>query len=179
MSRQPAVFLDRDGIVNQVVFRDGQPSSPYSLAQFQWQAGIHQAVDQLRRAGLLVFVITNQPDLARRKLQLQDHEQIQARVARELAIHDLLACPHDDQDQCACRKPKPGMLLSLAQRWGVDLAESFVVGDSWKDMQAGRAVGCGCILLSQPYNRGRAEALAHWVVPDLGVAVSWICHYRE
>ena len=105
-------------------------------------------------AGYLVFVVTNQPDIAREKLPLTELVAMNREVRARLKVDDLRVCPHDDDDQCECRKPLPGMLHVLARRWGVDLSESFMVGDTWRDVEAGRAAGCRTILLRRSYNEG-------------------------
>ncbi|MCP2727783.1 D-glycero-alpha-D-manno-heptose-1,7-bisphosphate 7-phosphatase [Limnofasciculus baicalensis] len=150
---KPAVFLDRDGVVNKVVFRNGKPASPRSLDEFIWGEGITEAVKRLKAACFYVFVVTNQPDIARKKLDAIILAQISETIRQSLPIDDLLVCPHDDSDRCACRKPKSGMLISLAAQWQIDLNRSFMVGDSWKDMAAGTEAGCQTILIERPYNR--------------------------
>lgn len=153
-SLKPAVFIDRDGVVNQVVFRNGQPASPRTLEEFIWVEGIQEAVIRLKAASLYVFVITNQPDIARSKLNPIVLEQISNTIRQSLLIDDILVCPHDDSDNCACRKPRPGMLISLAAQSQIDLPSSFVIGDSWKDMAAGKSAGCQTILIDRQYNAG-------------------------
>jgi len=166
-----AVFLDRAGVVNQVVFRHGQPASPRTLAEFVWTDGIQTAVQQLKAANLPVFVVTNQPDIARQKMSPLVLEQMHQMIDTTLAIDDLRVCPHDNQDHCACRKPKPGMLMALADQWQVDLSQSFMIGDSWKDMAAGKQSGCRSILLDRSYNQGTE---ADFIVADVPAAVELI-----
>ncbi len=153
-SLKPAVFLDRDGVVNEVVFRDGQPASPRTLEEFILGEGIQEAVKRLKAAAFYVFVITNQPDIARKKLEATILEQMSETMRQSLPIDDILVCPHDNSDRCACRKPHSGMLISLATRWQIDLCRSFMVGDSWKDMAAGKGAGCQTILIEREYNTG-------------------------
>ncbi len=151
---KPAVFLDRDGVVNEAVFRNGKPASPRTLEEFIWGEGIHEAVKQLKAASFAVFVVTNQPDIARKKLDAIALEQISKTIRQSLPIDEILVCPHDDSDNCTCRKPLSGMLISLAARWQIDLSRSFMVGDSWKDMSAGKGAGCQTILIEREYNLG-------------------------
>lgn len=153
-NKMRAVFLDRDGVVNQVVFRQGKPASPRSLEEFVWVEGIGEAIARLKASSFYVFVVTNQPDVARSKLAPKVLAQISENIWQSLPIDDILVCPHDDQDDCACRKPRPGMLVSLAAKWQVSLRHSFMVGDSWKDMAAGQSAGCQTILIEQQYNQG-------------------------
>ena len=151
---KPAVFLDRDGVVNQVIFRNGQPASPRTLKEFILVEGIPKAVTKLQDASFFVLVVTNQPDIARKKLNPIVLEQISETIRQSLAINDIMVCPHDNSDNCACRKPRPGMLISLAAQWQIDLRRSWIMGDSWKDMAAGKSAGCQTILIDRHYNVG-------------------------
>jgi D-glycero-D-manno-heptose 1,7-bisphosphate phosphatase len=147
-----AVFLDRDGVINSVIFRDGKPASPRLLSEFHFERGIERPLQRLKIAGLRLFVITNQPDIARGLMDSQVLDCMNQVLMDRLSVEAIEVCPHDDRDDCRCRKPKPGMLLTIANRAGIDLAESFVVGDSWRDVQAARAAGCAGIILERSYN---------------------------
>jgi D-glycero-D-manno-heptose 1,7-bisphosphate phosphatase len=149
----PAVFLDRDGVLNAVVMRDGEPGSPRSLDEFRPASDL-LAIRRLRAAGLLVFIITNQPDVTRGHVTEALLLAMLDCVRTFAPIDDMRICVHDDTHACGCRKPKPGMILDLAQFWRVDLGRSFVVGDTWRDVGAARAAGCHSILLQRPYNAG-------------------------
>jgi D-glycero-D-manno-heptose 1,7-bisphosphate phosphatase len=168
---RPAVFLDRDGVLNEVVRRDGAAASPRRAAEFRITEGAAEAVDGLRQAGFLVFVVTNQPDLARGSLEPAEHDWIMAALRAAVTIDDIAICPHDDADGCGCRKPEPGLLLMLAERHGVDLARSVLVGDGWRDIEAGRRAGCRTVLLQRDYNAGTK---ADVVVTTLAEAVAMI-----
>jgi D-glycero-D-manno-heptose 1,7-bisphosphate phosphatase len=166
-----AVFLDRDGVLNRVVPRDGRPGSPRALDELEFLPGVAEAAARLRAAGLLTFVVTNQPDLARGLLLRVVHDTIMARVQATVLPDDAAVCPHDDHDDCQCRKPRPGMLTGLAARWDVKLTESYMVGDSWKDVAAGRAAGCRTVLVRTAYNIG---VEADMVVADMAEAANLI-----
>ncbi len=168
---QPAIFLDRDGVLNPLLERDGELRSPRDRTEFELVPNARGPVKRLRDAGFLVFVVTNQPDLARGKLPRAELVAMNAEVRARLPIDDLRVCPHDDADACDCRKPRPGMLHVLARRWDVELAESYLIGDSWKDVEAGRAAGCQTILLRRVYN---ADVAADHVVGSLAEAVDLI-----
>jgi D-glycero-D-manno-heptose 1,7-bisphosphate phosphatase len=165
------VFLDRDGVINEVVVRDGKPASPRSVSEFRFCDGVVDALQRLSRAGLRLFVVTNQPDLTRGLLTPAVVEEINRILLTRLPIESVSVCPHDDADGCACRKPKPGLVHELVARAGIDLAQSFVIGDSWKDMEAGRRAGCRTILLRRPYNAGVAADI---VLEGLSEAVDLI-----
>jgi D-glycero-D-manno-heptose 1,7-bisphosphate phosphatase len=159
-SVRQAVFLDRDGVLNEIVERDGKPASPRSLDEFRLVPDV-DVVARLRDAGMLVFVITNQPDVARGHTTEELLSRMLAVIRGRVEIDDHRVCLHEDGDGCACRKPKPGMILDLAAAWKVDLARSFVVGDMWRDVDAARAAGCRSVLLARDYNRAaRADHTA-------------------
>lgn len=175
MSDAPAVFLDRDGVVNEVVYRDGKPGSPRSEAELHIPVGVPAAIDRLRRAGCRVFVVTNQPDVARGLLAAAQLEGMMRGLRERVDVDEVRVCPHDDEDRCECRKPKPGMILDLAERWSVDLDRAYLVGDGWKDMEAGRAAGCRTVLIQREYNE---SASADVRVSGLDEAVDLILSER-
>lgn len=168
---RPAVFLDRDGVLNEVLLEDGQAIGPRSFADFRLANGAADAVARLTAAGKPVFVVTNQPDVARGLLDPFELERMLVMLREAMPVDDVAVCPHDDGDGCDCRKPKPGMLTALARRHGIDLLQSVMVGDTWKDMEAGRRAGCRTILLRRPYNQAASGDLS---VDTLGDAVSRI-----
>lgn len=147
-----AVFLDRDGVLAQEIVRGGKAYAPTRIEDFRLVPEGAAQVDRLRAAGLLCIVFTNQPEVARGLLATSALEAMHRQLCDGVAVDDVYVCPHDELDGCACRKPNPGMLRSAAEKWDVDLARSFVVGDRWRDVEAGRAVGCYAILLDRPYS---------------------------
>jgi D-glycero-D-manno-heptose 1,7-bisphosphate phosphatase len=151
--RNKAVFLDRDGVINKVVFRDNRPGSPRSLDEFVFNDGIRQATRKLKDYGFKIIVVSNQPDLARGEIKKGVLDVMTHKIRWKISFDDIFICPHDDIDQCSCRKPKPGMLLEAASRWKIDLQSSFLIGDTWKDIEAAKAAGCKAILLDAPYNQ--------------------------
>jgi len=161
-----AVFLDRDGVINQAIVRHGVPHPPHDVTECVLLPGVHQACQMLWAADYLLIVVTNQPDVAR---GLQSHkrvEAINAWVQRMLPIQQVLTCYHDNADRCECRKPKPGLLLQAAHRWGIALPRSVMVGDRWSDVEAGRAAGCLSILIEREYS-GRERCQPHHIAQDL------------
>lgn len=166
-----AVFLDRDGVINEVVFREGRPASPRTIEEFRLCEGIAGPLHRLSQAGFRLFVISNQPDVARGFLDPSLLELINGRILASLPIKRILVCTHDDAAGCQCRKPQPGMLYRVAANDGVDLTRSFLIGDSWKDMEAGQRAGCTTIMLRRAYNQG---AKAHFVLDSVGEAVDLI-----
>jgi D-glycero-D-manno-heptose 1,7-bisphosphate phosphatase len=154
-----AVFLDRDGVINRALERDGLPYSPRNLSEFQILHDVPAACARLKQAGYLLIVATNQPEVGRGTLQKEMVEKIHAEMCRQLPIDRVEVCYHPGQGQsnCDCRKPKPGMLLRAACALGIDLKQSWMIGDRWRDVDCGHAAGCRTIFI----NRGYAEELRH------------------
>ncbi len=152
-----AVFLDRDGVINRALTRDGKPYPPSSLAEFEILPGVPEACAQLKQAGFLLVVVTNQPDVGRGTTKQETVEAIHDHMRRALPIDRVEVCYHPGKgaSECDCRKPKPGMLLRAARELGIDLARSFMVGDRWRDIDAGHAAGVATILIDYGY----AEAI--------------------
>jgi D-glycero-D-manno-heptose 1,7-bisphosphate phosphatase len=171
--RQRAVFLDRDGVINRAVLRDGKPYPPATLEEFDVLPGVPVALAALRDAGFLRIVVTNQPDLARGVQTREAVEAMHARLTAELPVDEVRVCPHDDGDACECRKPQPGLILEAARERGLDLSASYVVGDRWRDVEAGRRAGCTTVLVDYGY----AEAILQEPdarVSSLSEAARWI-----
>jgi D-glycero-D-manno-heptose 1,7-bisphosphate phosphatase len=163
-----ACFLDRDGVISRIIFREGKPCSPRSLGEFEILKNAKPFLLQSRSRGFLNIVITNQPDISRGLMTTIELESMHHRIRHELAVDDIIVCPHDNSDACDCRKPKPGMLLMAAQKWHIDLSKSFVIGDQWKDMEAGQRAGCTTLLIDYPHNRGAKTGIR---VGDLAAAL--------
>jgi D-glycero-D-manno-heptose 1,7-bisphosphate phosphatase len=167
-----AVFLDRDGVLCEAIVRDdGKPYAPTRFEDFALVADGAQQVARLRAAGLLALVFTNQPEIANGLLQPAELERMHAVLRTQMAVDDIYVCPHGKNDGCACHKPLPGMLTAAAREWRVDLEQSFVIGDRWRDIDAGRAVGCFTVLLERPYS---ACTTANVAVADLASAVDLV-----
>jgi D-glycero-D-manno-heptose 1,7-bisphosphate phosphatase len=174
---RPAVFLDRDGVINRAIVRDGQPYPPASREELELMPGVEEALRRLKSAGYLLIVATNQPDVARGTLKRAEVEAIHDALAQALPIDAFQVCFHDDADQCACRKPLPGMLLDAAAQWDVDLARSYMVGDRWRDVAAAQAAGCEAIFFDQDYHERQPQPPFHRV-RSLGEAVDIITRVR-
>jgi D-glycero-D-manno-heptose 1,7-bisphosphate phosphatase len=172
-----AVFLDRDGVLNDVELRDGTPIPPAGVDEMRLLPGVVEACHQLRDLGYLLVVITNQPDIARGAQTREEVDRIHHVLRRRLPLDDIVVCPHDDADGCACRKPKPGMILDAARRHGVDLAASFSVGDRWRDVEAAKRAGVQAIFVDRGYGERRPTD-ADAVVADLPDAVGFIESHR-
>lgn len=168
-----AVFLDRDGVLNRVVYRDGRPFVPSSLDELDLLPGVGEALERLRAAGFLLIGTTNQPDVARGLVSRDSVEAIHEFMRKRLPLDDIRVCFHVDSDRCACRKPQPGMIFAAAVARQIQLANSFMVGDRWRDVGAGRAAGCTTILVNKVAED--APSMTPDVeLPDLPAAAEWI-----
>jgi len=158
-----AAFLDRDGVLNRAVLRDGKPRPPATVADVVILPGVRAACSSLRKAGVLLLVVTNQPDIARRTTTRDEVDAINQHLTTELGLDAVLVCPHDDADGCDCRKPRPGLLLRAAEQFGVDLGRSAMVGDRDRDIEAGRRAGVTTVWVRSDYPEGPPTAPDHTV----------------
>jgi D-glycero-D-manno-heptose 1,7-bisphosphate phosphatase len=150
-----AVFLDRDGVLNRTVVREGKPFAPTTLAEFELLPGVPEACARLKQAGYLLIVATNQPDVGRGTMSQSLVEAMHERLCAQLPIDRLEVCYHGGEQYgqpCDCRKPKPGMLVRAAQALGLDLAASWMVGDRWRDIDCGHAAGCRTVFIDYNYD---------------------------
>ena len=147
-----AVFFDRDGVLNDLVQRDGGFYSPQSFDQFKVYEIANFVIDELKQKGFLSIVVSNQPDIARGKLKKLDLNKMTEELFNRLKVDDVFYCTHDDSDCCKCRKPAPGLLTQAAEKWNIDLQNSYMVGDTWKDANAAKNVNVKFLLLNAEYN---------------------------
>ncbi len=169
---RPAVFLDRDGVLNRAIVRDGRPYPPDTLDNFEILPEVSAALTRLHRAGFLLIGATNQPDVARGTQRRELIEAMNRRLLVSSPISAIFVC-YEDGD-CPRRKPNPGLLLQAADHFGIDLAASFMVGDRWSDVEAGRRAGCRTIFIDRSYSERRPDPDPDHVARDLGEAATWI-----
>jgi D-glycero-D-manno-heptose 1,7-bisphosphate phosphatase len=152
-----AVFLDRDGVINRAVVKDGKPYPPQSLSELEILPGVAEAIRSLKAAGYLMVVVSNQPDVAKGTQSRETVESINRHLGSTLGIDHFQVCYHDDGDGCHCRKPKPGLLTDAAKPLGIELSESVLVGDRWRDIAAGKAAGCRTVWIDCGYRERQPE----------------------
>lgn len=152
-----AVFLDRDGVISRAIVRDGLPFAPGAVADFDILPEAPEACRRLKQAGFLLVVATNQPDVGRGSMKKEIVEAMHAKMLASVPVDRVEVCYHPGhgQSNCDCRKPKPGLLLNAARELNIDLAQSWMVGDRWRDVDCGHAAGCRTIFI----DRGYAENL--------------------
>jgi D-glycero-D-manno-heptose 1,7-bisphosphate phosphatase len=152
-----AVFLDRDGVISRSLVRNGLPFAPTILEEFEILSEAPEACRRLKQAGFVLIVVTNQPEVGRGTMKKEVVETMHARMCRELPIDRVGVCYHPGHglSHCDCRKPKTGLLVAAAQELNIDLAQSWMVGDRWRDIDCGHAAGCQTVFI----DRGYAETL--------------------
>lgn len=160
--KRRAIFLDRDGVINEILFHQemGIIETPFAVKQFKMKKNVGQAIRKINTSKFLAILVSNQPGVAMRHFNLKTHQAIHLRMEKDLAksrarLDDAFYCLHHPtkgqgvlRKVCSCRKPKPGMLLEAARKWNIDLARSYFIGDSILDVQAGLAAGCKTVLLA-------------------------------
>jgi D-glycero-D-manno-heptose 1,7-bisphosphate phosphatase len=179
-SGRAAVFLDRDGVLNEVRMEGATASTPRTVAELQIPPTAEADLGRLRQAGYVLLVVSNQPDVARGDLSLDAVEAINRALQGALPIDAVYVCPHDTRDGCACRKPRPGLIQAGAQEWGVDLARSWLIGDRWVDLAAAEAASVAGLLVERPWSwdatsiGGPPEGLTPRFTGDLRACVDFI-----
>jgi D-glycero-D-manno-heptose 1,7-bisphosphate phosphatase len=167
-----AVFLYRDGVLVVPTVAGGRSYAPRSLEAYRFYPEAPECLDRLKRAGFMLIVVTNQPDVGAGLVSREVVDEMHRRLAKTLPVDAIKACFHTGRDGCPCRKPAPGMLLEAADDFGIDLGASFMVGDRASDVAAGRSAGCRTLLIDLGLGEGSQEA--DWVVRSLGDATTWI-----
>jgi D-sedoheptulose 7-phosphate isomerase len=174
VNQQRAVFLDRDGVLNRAVMKNGYPFPPSTLEQLEITADAATLLSGLKKIGYKLLVVTNQPDVARGITSRETVDAINQKLASALPVDDIFVCYHTDADECACRKPKAGLLLEAARRHQIDFAGSFMIGDRWRDVDAGHAAGVRSILIDDAYDERQPLQPPEAKVKSLSEAVEWI-----
>jgi D-glycero-D-manno-heptose 1,7-bisphosphate phosphatase len=169
-----AVFLDRDGVLNRALVRNGKPYPPASLHELEVLGGTDDALSELAEEGFLLFVVTNQPDVARGTQQRSLVEAMHRALRKVLPLDGFYVCYHDDADACECRKPKPGLLLTAAGEHGISLPASYMIGDRWRDVEAGQRAGCRTVWIDCGYAERGPSTPADATVRSLPEAAACI-----
>jgi D-glycero-D-manno-heptose 1,7-bisphosphate phosphatase len=172
--RRRAVFLDRDGVLNRVIVRHGRPYPPASREELEITPHAGHDLAELKKLGFLLVVVTNQPDVGRGLQSREAVQQIHHALSKALPVDAILACYHGDEEGCGCRKPSPGMVLQAASEYAIDLANSYLVGDRWRDIDAGHRAGCTTILIDFGYTEQKPAREPEARVRSLREAVAWI-----
>src|SRR2546427_2736484 len=170
------VFIERDGILNEVRHGPRQQISPLTMQEFIVKMERQPHIRALKEAGFVLIVTTNQPGLSRGYQSRRELDRMHDLLRSALGLDDLLVCPHDETDHCSCRKPKPGLLVEASFKWHLDLEQSFVISDKWQDAEAARAAGCTSMLVQSPWV---ARVHHDFILPGLAAVVEKILHLRN
>jgi D-glycero-D-manno-heptose 1,7-bisphosphate phosphatase len=173
VSLNAALFLDRDGVINKSRVENGTPYPPIQTSEVQIIEGVNEALTLIRNTGLDIVVVTNQPDVARGTTSKHQVNEINNYLSKELKIDHFYTCFHDDSDECECRKPKSGLLIQAAQDLELNLESSFLVGDRWRDIEAGQSAGCACYFIDYSYSE-KQPSKPYYSVTSLFEAVQHI-----
>lgn len=157
-----AVFLDRDGVLNNPIVVKGKPYPPNNIEEVVIPDGVKEGLGEFKRLGYLLIMVTNQPDVARGKTSQISVNKINEFIKDKLMLDDVFCCFHDNEDNCECRKPKPGMIFSASKKWNIELNESVMIGDRWKDIESGKLGGLKTFLIDYKYDE-------KFVIPDYKV----------
>ena len=170
-----AVFIERDGVLNQVRVERQNQVGPLTLEDFRVNREAVPLLKKLKAEGLLLMVTTNQPGLSRGCQSRRELDRMHELLRATFALDDIFVCPHDATDDCSCRRPKPGLLLEAGFKWRLSLDHCFVISDKWQDAEAARAVNCTSLLLQSTCN---GTARRDLVLPDLAAVVDKLLQLR-
>lgn len=155
IKKRKAIFLDRDGVINIPLIREGKSFAPRTVRDFKFYPDMSAILKNLKSLDFLLIIVTNQPDIGNGLVDIRVVEAMHKTINQQLPIDHIEMCPHSQKDECECRKPKPGMLLQSALRFNINLRESIMIGDRWSDIEAGQKAGCKSIFIDRHYHEQR------------------------
>ena len=161
-------------MINQAIVRDGKPYPPSGVGELKIVEGAVESLRDLKQAGFLLIVVTNQPDIARGTRSRATVDAIHEALRKALPLDDFFVCPHDDSDRCDCRKPLPGLLLRAAEKYEIDMPRSFMIGDRWRDVEAGASAGCATVWIDYGYPEKLPVPEPSAKVDSIRAAADWI-----
>ena len=171
-----AVFLERDGILNEARSGPKHQISPLTLEEFKVNVSARDPLKELKAAGFVLIATTNQPGLSRGYQSRRELDRMHDLVRRTLPLDDMMVCAHDESDHCPCRKPRPGLLIEAAFKWHLNLDHSFVISDKWQDAEAARTAGCTSLLVKSPWV---GNVHHDFVLPDLASIVKKVLSLKQ
>lgn len=174
MPKNRAVFLDRDGVIVIPHFREGRSFAVQTMDEFQIYPEAAQALSRLKKAGFLLIVVTNQPDMGKGLISEKIMEDMNQKLRSSLPLDDIKICPHTREEKCACRKPKPGLLKAAAQAFDIDCQRSYMIGDRDSDIVAGQSIGCCSVFIDLRYSAEKKPKNPDYTSKNLSSATDWI-----
>lgn len=167
-----AVFLDADGVLNKAIIKNKKPVAPTTLAELEIPDEVKPSLAKLKTAGYLLICVTNKPDIARGLMTQADVDSIYQKMREVLPLDDVFICYIENSD---CYKPKPGLLLTAAKKYAIDLSQSYMIGDRWSDILAGQNAGCKTVWIDRGYDEEKKPAPpANFTAYSLMEATEWI-----
>ena len=136
------MFLDRDGVINYSLIYKNKPYAPRKIEDVNIIPFVSEALSQIKDMNFLTIVITNQPDIENDLISISESLRINNWIKDKLMIDQIYVCPHNNKNNCNCRKPKPGLIYKASQDFNIDISKSYLVGDRWKDIKCGQLAGC-------------------------------------
>jgi len=157
MTKNKAIFLDRDGVVNEAIVVDRKPFSPKFVEEVKIVNGIKELLEFLSKE-YFIIIITNQPNIARKTQSQNSVNKINRYLKSQLQIDDFFVCPHSNEDNCNCRKPKTGLILQAVEKYDIDLSQSYLIGDRKSDIECGVNTGCRTIFVDYGYQERQPKS---------------------
>jgi D-glycero-D-manno-heptose 1,7-bisphosphate phosphatase len=171
-----AIFIERDGILNEAKDGPKQQISPLTIEEFKVTLPAKESLQKLKAAGFVLIATTNQPGLSRGYQSRRELDRMHDILRRVFPLDDILLCPHEEADHCPCRKPRPGLLIEAAFKWHINLDHSFVISDKWQDAEAARTAGCTSLLVKSPYV---GQVHHDFILPDLSEITDKILRLKQ
>ena len=171
-----AVFIERDAVLNEVRSGAKQQIAPLTLEEFKIIQPAEASLAKLKKAGFVLIATTNQPGLSRGYQSRRELDRMHELLRRSFPLDDIMVCPHDENDHCPCRKPRPGLLIEAAFKWHLNLDHSFVISNKWQDAEAARTAGCTSLLLKSPWV---GQVHHDFVLADLATIVEKILRLKQ
>jgi D-glycero-D-manno-heptose 1,7-bisphosphate phosphatase len=169
-----AIFLDRDGVLNIPIFKNGRSFAPQNVEDFKIYEGVVDAIERLKKLDYLTIVVTNQPDVGAGLMKIETLHKMHLLLMRELELDDILVCTHTKFDNCACRKPKTGLFKQALLKYDIDFSKSFMIGDRCSDIESGLLVGCRTIFIDRGYTSEEKPVKQDYSCFGLEQAVKWV-----
>ena len=173
-----AVFLDRDGVINRAVVRNRKPYPPNTLQDLEILPDVPEALNLLKESGFLLIVVTNQPDVGRGIQKKETVEEMHLFLKKILPLDDIFVCWHGLDGKCECRKPLPGLLIQASEKWQIDLENSFMIGDRWRDVESGHAAGCKTIFIDYQYDEP-LHSQPDYITISIKDAAEWVLQNQQ
>ncbi len=157
LKKNKAFFFDRDGILNKSIIKNHKPYSPRFPGELNLNRGLLSFIKKLKKRGFLIIVVSNQPDIKNGKLSSYSLNLMNSIIKKFFLVDEIYICTHGKNDNCECRKPKPGMLIEASKKWNIELSRSYLVGDRCKDIEAGKSMNCTTIFIDYNYDEPKPK----------------------